>query len=87
MEPLISFKEGEVFTTMAPSNWMEVTSPWSTETMPEEFHKSHTHSWAQPRGSLSAAHTEGWPATTAMWATTKAEALTTPPWEFMPHLI
>ena len=80
MEPLISYEEGEVFITMASSNWTEVTLPLLMETVPEEFHNSCTESsWAHPRGSLSVTCSEGWPATTAMWATAKAEAPTAPP--------
>ena len=86
MEPLITFKEGEVFTTMALSKWTEITSPQSMEAVPQESPKSHTQSsQAHLRGSLSANCSKGWPATTAMQGTAKAEALTTPSWEFMTH--
>ena len=34
---------------------------------------------------MSVTHSKGQPATTAMQATATAEALATPPWEFMPH--
>ena len=86
IEPLICLEEEEVFAIMVPSNWMEVTSPQSTETIPQESQKSHTQSsWVHLRGSLSVTHSEGWPATTATWATTMVEALATPLWEFMQH--
>ena len=67
MELLISFKEEEVFMTMVSSNWTEVTSPWLTETSPQESWKSHTQSSrACPRGAMSATDSEGQPATAAM---------------------
>ena len=86
MEPLITFAEGDVFMIMVLSKWMEITSAQSTKAMPQESPKSHTQSSrACPRGYMSVTCSEGWPATTAMQATTKAEALTTPPWGFMLH--
>ena len=87
MEPHVSFGEEEVFATMAPSNWTEVTLPWLTETTPPwESWKCCTHgSRAHLRGSMTVTQSEGQPATTATQATAATEALVTWPQESKPH--
>ena len=86
LEPLITFIEGDVFMVTALSKWMEITSPRLMKAVPQKSPKSCSRSSrACLRGLLSVTHSRGWPAATTMWATTKAEALTTPPQEFMPH--
>ena len=42
MEPFIIFTEGDVFMAMVLSKWMEITSPWLTEVIPQESLKSNT---------------------------------------------
>ena len=57
MEPLVSFTEEEVFTTIQPSNWIEVRSLRSAESTPQDHSQSQSQShWAHPRGSVLAAH-------------------------------
>ena len=84
-ELLITFAEGDIFVTLAPSGWTEITLPQSTKAMPLEPPKSHScSSRAYPRGSLSEACSKSWPTATDMWATGEAEAPTTLPQEVMP---
>ena len=82
MEPLVSFGEEEVFATMALSNWMEVTPPWSMETMlqpPQESQKHHTcNTKALTRRSMTANWGEGRLAATTTQATAATEAPVTP---------
>ena len=86
MELLITFADGDVFVTMVPSKWTEITLPQLMKAIPQESPKSNAQSSrAHQRGSQSATHTKVWPAATAMQATAKAGAPTTPPQEFMPH--
>ena len=86
MELLITFIQGEVFVTMVPSKWMEITLPWSTEAMQQESPKSHTQSSrAHLRGSMSASQSKGQSAATTKWVNATVGAPATPPKEFMPH--
>ena len=71
---------------IAPSNWVEITSPRPAEPTPADPYCSHSHShsqntWAHTRGSLMAAHSRDQPA-----ATKKGDEPATLPWEVMTQL-
>ena len=60
MEPLVTFTEEDVFITIAPSKWTEITLPWPMEAVPQQSWKSCTQSGRVClRGSLSVTHSEG----------------------------
>ena len=66
MELLITLAEGDVFMTLVPSKWTEITLPWLVEAVPQDPSKSHTQSSrTHPRGSISISHSEGQSVTTA----------------------
>ena len=67
MEPLVSFKEEEIFTAAVPSNCVEVSSPRPAEPTPQDPHCSCSHSRScqtHLRGFLSVAHGIDQPITT-----------------------
>ena len=86
MESLVTFTDKEVLTTLAPSSWVEVTSPGQQNLPQQTPHHSHSHihshnTWAYPGGSLLAAHGGDPPATTE-----RRDEPTTPSWEVMMQL-
>ena len=52
MELLVFGGEEEVFMTMVPSNWMEVTPPQLMETMPQPPQESQKHNTHNTRAHL-----------------------------------